>query len=148
MTPATSAVDPSRRYLFVVGSTPEFLVSAAALHIIAALLFLSSAVAAAEQTRVGLLFVLAMSSLVALLGVAAYFLSVTMPLDAVLDEHGVTFAGATRSWRSIRGIQPSPRGLHVRSTEGDVWIGPAEGDAIAPIARGITNHLERIGLAG
>jgi RsiW-degrading membrane proteinase PrsW (M82 family) len=148
VTPATSAVDPSRRYLFVVGSTPEFLVSAAALHIIAALLFLSSAYAAGAQTRVGLLFVLGMSSLVALLGVAAYFLSATMPLDAVLDNHGVTFAGATRSWRSIRSVEPSPRGLHVRSTEGDVWIGPAGGDAIAPIARAITHHLERIGLAG
>ena len=46
-----------------------------ALHIIAALLFASSAYAAGGQMRVGLVFVLAMSSLVTLLGVAAYELS-------------------------------------------------------------------------
>jgi hypothetical protein len=99
------------------------------------------------HARVGLLFVLAMSSLVILLGVAAYFLSATMLLDVVLADHGLTFAGATRSWQSSRGIQPAPRGLHVRSSEGDIWIGPARGAAIAPIAQAVTHRLSAIRFA-
>jgi hypothetical protein len=141
VTPGAKAVDPNRRSLFQVGSSTGFLVSAVALHVVAALLFLSSAYAAGQQTRVGLFFVLAMSSLVTLLGVAAYFLSATMPLDVVMDDYGLTFAGATRPWHSIRGLQPSPRGLHVRSSQGDVWIGPAGAEAIAPITRAIAHKL-------
>jgi RsiW-degrading membrane proteinase PrsW (M82 family) len=141
VTPGTNAVDPNRRAFFAVGSAGGFAVSAIALHVVAALLFVSSAYAAGEQTRVGLFFVLAMSSLVTLLGVSAYFLSATIPLDAVLDDYGVTFAGATRAWSSIRAVNPSPRGLHVLSTEGDLWIGPAGGDRILPIARAITRRI-------
>ena len=131
-TAETKAVDPNRRSLFVVGSTAGFALSALALHVVAALLFLASAYGAGAQTRVGLLYVLGMSSLVALLGVAAYLLSATMPLDVVIDDFGVTFAGAARPWRSIQGIQPSPRGLHVRSSEGDVWIAAGGRDADRP----------------
>ncbi len=144
VTPATNAVDPNRRLLFVVGSGPAFVASAIALHVVAAMLFLSSAYMAGVHERVGLLFVLAMSSLVILLGVAAYFLSATMPLDVVLDDHGLTFAGATRSWGTIRGIVPSPRGLHVRSSDGDVWIGPASKSAIEPIARALAHKLSSV----
>jgi hypothetical protein len=147
VTPGTNAVDPNRRSFFQVGSAAGFLASAIALHVIAALLFASSAYAASEQTRVGLFFVLAMSSLVTLLGVAAYFLSATIPLDVVLDDYGLTFAGATRSWHSIRGVTPSPRGLHVRSSQGDVWIGPAGGQAIAPIAHAIAYKLGSMRMA-
>ena len=141
VTAGTRAVDPNRRALFVVGSSAEFVLSAVALHVLAALLFLGTAVAAGTHARVGLFFVLGMSSLVALLGVAAYYLSATMPLDVVLDDHGLTFAGASRPWGSIRGLRPSPRGLHVQSSEGDVWIGPAGRAALVPIARAIGEKL-------
>ena len=104
VTPGTNAVDPNRRTLFVVGSPGGFIASAIALHVVAALLFLASAHAAGAATRVGLVFVLGMSSLVTLLGLFAYLLSATMPLDAVLDDYGVTFAGATRAWHSIQAI--------------------------------------------
>ncbi len=141
VTPGTNAIDPNRRTLFAVGSAGGFLASAIALHVVAALLFVSSAYAVGAQTRVGLLFVLGMSSLVTLLGVFAYLLSATMPLDAVLDDYGLTFAGATRPWHSIQSIAPSPRGLHVRSSQGDVWIGPAGREAIAPLAQAIAHRI-------
>lgn len=141
VTPATAAVDPNRRALFVVGSGPGFVASAIALHAVAGLIFVSSAFMAGVHERVGAVFVLAMSSLVVLLGVAAYFLSATMPLDVVVDDYGVTFAGATRSWSSIRALLPSPRGLHVRSSEGDVWIGPATPSSVTTIAGALGRRL-------
>jgi RsiW-degrading membrane proteinase PrsW (M82 family) len=141
VTAATRAADPRRRRLFVVGSAPGFLFWAATLHVIAGLLFVASAFVAAEHSRIGVLFALGMSSLVVLLGVSAYFLSRALPLDVVLDDYGLTFAGASRRWSSIRALEPSPRGLHVRSSEGDIWIGPAERAATVPIARAIGKRL-------
>jgi len=41
-------------------------------------------------------------------------------------------------------VQPSPRGLHVRSTEGDVWIGPAAKGTIATLVRETDETLDRL----
>ena len=137
VTAASSRVDPARRTLHAVGSKVAFLVSVAALHVFAGALFVLATYAQVAHWRVGPLYFSLMSSLFTMLGLSAYFLSITLPMDAVLDDYGVTFAGAARAWSSIRGVRPSPRGLHVRSTEGDVWIGPAAKETVAMLAREI-----------
>jgi hypothetical protein len=78
----------------------------------------------AQHRRVGLGFVSAMSSLITLLGLSAYFLSRTMPLDVAIDDHGVTFGGALRRWGGIRAVERWHDALHLRSTEGDIVLGP------------------------
>jgi len=135
VTAASSRVDPARRTLHAVGSKAAFFAAVVALHLTAGVIFVAAAYAQSSHWRVGPVFFSLMSSLVVLLALAAYFLSATMPLDAVLDDYGVTFAGAARAWSTIRRLEPSPRGLHVRSTAGDVWIGPASKSAIAGIIR-------------
>jgi hypothetical protein len=137
VTEASLHVDPKRRELFAVGAPVPFAVAVISLHLVAALLFLGFAYAQGSHWHMGWLFFTTMSSMVALLALCAYFVTTTMPLDAVLDDYGVTFAGAARSWATIRGVQASPRGVHVRSTEGDVWIGPAPGPAIDTIVRAV-----------
>ncbi len=137
VTVASSRVDPARRSLYAVGSTWAFSASVVALHLVAGVIFVAATYAQMSHWRVGPLFFSLMSSLVTMLALSAYFLSATMPLDAVLDDYGVTFAGAARAWSTIRRVDLSPRGLHVRSTAGDVWIGPASKSAVAGIVREI-----------
>jgi RsiW-degrading membrane proteinase PrsW (M82 family) len=134
-------VDPNLRSLYPVGSAAGFAASVFVLHTLALAIFVASAYAAGGTTPVGLGFVAVMSILLLLLGATAYLLSVTMPLDVVLDDYGVTFAGAARTWSSIRAIDPSPRGIHLRSTDGDIWIGPAAPQEIARVGRAIAKRL-------
>ena len=42
------------------------------------------------------------SVMLAMLAVAAFGVSATMPLDVAVDDYGVTFAGAARAWSRIR----------------------------------------------
>jgi RsiW-degrading membrane proteinase PrsW (M82 family) len=137
VTDASLHLDPKRRELFAVGAPVPFALAVVSLHIVAALLFLGFAYAQGSHWHMGWLFFTSMSSAVVLLALCAYFVTTTMPLDAVLDDYGVTFAGAARSWATIRGVQPSPRGVHLRSTEGDVWIGPAPRPAVDAIVRAL-----------
>jgi hypothetical protein len=134
-------VDPARRVMVTLGSPFAFMVCVVALHVLAACVFAASATIEGGHERVGLLFVLGMGWLIALLGVVAYGLSRTMPLDVVLDDRGVTFAGAARAWSTIRAVEPTAQGLQLRSTAGDVWIGPGPDAVLAPIARAIASRI-------
>lgn len=48
----------------------------------------------------------------------------TLPLDAVVDGHGVTFAGAVRSFDEIDGTAITGEYLEIHSPRGDIEIGP------------------------
>jgi RsiW-degrading membrane proteinase PrsW (M82 family) len=137
VTLASGAVDPNRRLLFAVGSGGRFAASAIALHVLAAAVFVTSAYAGADPASVGAPLIVTMTLLVTMLGACAWALSATMPLDAVIDDHGVTFAGATRAWQSVSAVKPARGGLLVSSSEGDLWIGPAAKEAMAPLATAI-----------
>jgi hypothetical protein len=139
---ATARVDPEKRFIVPVGSPWAFATSVGALHLLAALVFFGSTIADQEHRRIDLPLFAAMAVLVLLLGVAAWALSRTMPLDVVLDAHGVTFAGAARAWKSIHAVERTPRGLRLRSTHGDVWVGPASRETIEPLARAIATRIE------
>jgi hypothetical protein len=99
----------------------------------------------AGHARVGFGFVAAMSILIVLLMVAAYALAAAIPLDAVLDDRGVTFAGATRAWASVDRIEAERGRIRVRSAEGDLLLGPGAPEALAPLARAIEGHLRARG---
>jgi protease PrsW len=63
--------------------------------------------------------------LVLLFGGAAWGATRAMPLDAAVDEVGVTFAGALRRWPDIQAVdRVSRRVLVLRATGGDLRIGP------------------------
>jgi RsiW-degrading membrane proteinase PrsW (M82 family) len=48
----------------------------------------------------------------------------TLPLDAVVDGHGVTFAGAVRAFDEIETTAIAGEYLEIRSPRGDIEIGP------------------------
>jgi RsiW-degrading membrane proteinase PrsW (M82 family) len=59
--------------------------------------------------RVGALFVVSASMLLALFGLASYGASETIPLDVVLDGRGLTFAGVLTKWSAIASVRLAPR---------------------------------------
>ena len=143
VTPAVAGADSLRRALYPVGSTSGFVASIVALYTFAAALFVSSAYAGGAEGGIGPAFLITMSLLVVALGASAYGFSATMPLDVVLDDYGVTFAGSARAWRSIQAIQPARRGLRLRTSEGDLWLGPARPAEVNALAQAIGRRAGR-----
>jgi hypothetical protein len=94
-----------------------------------------------QHRRVGFGFVSAMTALLALLIVSAYFLSWAMPLDAAIDAYGVTFAGAARAWDSVRGVSRARNAITLRSADGDVTLGPGAPEVLDALASTIDAHL-------
>jgi RsiW-degrading membrane proteinase PrsW (M82 family) len=139
--PPTEPVPPSllHRVSFRVGSALAFYGCAAGMVAGAFALTVLGTAYEILHHRVGPVFVGGATTLLALFGAAAYGASETLPLDAVVDARGVTFAGARTAWRALRGVELVVRGRRafvvVRSTEGETRIGPAtEGHAQAIVA--------------
>lgn len=64
---------------------------------------------------------------VAFVGFAAWLVAVSVPLDLVIDDLGVTFAGTTRAWDDIIAVETvlgRLPALRLRSRKGDVRIWP------------------------
>jgi RsiW-degrading membrane proteinase PrsW (M82 family) len=141
VTASTLRVDPEKRFLVPIGSPAAFFGSVAAFHVLAAMIFVGSTIAQDGRRRLDVPLLVAMLVLVVLLAMAAYALAQTMPLDVVFDHHGVTFAGTTRSWRTISGVERSRAGLRVRSSAGDLWIGPATKETLDAVARTISARM-------
>jgi RsiW-degrading membrane proteinase PrsW (M82 family) len=146
VTPAVAGADSLRRALYPVGSTAGFVFSIFALYSLAAALFVSSAYAGGADGALGPTFLTTMSALVVALGGAAYAFTATMPLDVVLDDYGVTFAGTARAWRTIHAIQPARRGLRLRSSDGDLWLGPARPAEVTALAQAIAHRVAAVRL--
>ncbi len=67
------------------------------------------------------------AALVVVCGVAARAVAATVPLDVVVDEAGITFAGAFRAWEGVSAIGPEPgsrRYLALTSADGALSLGP------------------------
>ena len=119
------AIRTEDRQLFRVGRPLLFALSAFFLHAFAFGVFLLGAYHQIARHRPSLAFVVGSSVLVALLAVSALGISLTLPLDVAIDAYGVTFAGAARPWRKIRGFER--RGDHValECEAGPIVLGPA-----------------------
>src|SRR5207237_2144693 len=62
---------------------------------------------------------------------AAYAIAAMMPLDVVLDGAGITFAGASRTWATIRGVtRTNASHLALHASSGDLQLGPGPGKTI------------------
>jgi len=150
---APDAPPSTNRLFFPVGRPAVFATSAVFLHLFAAILFLLGAGHQAMHQRVTYAFVAISSSLVAVLGLAAYALAATMPLDVAVDEHGITFAGRAVAWSAIRGVSLLPlgvRGLVRLGTDaGVVSLGPGRMDRMQSLEQVIKHRLaERAGASG
>jgi RsiW-degrading membrane proteinase PrsW (M82 family) len=97
--------------------------------------------------RVGLVFVVLASVMLALFGLAAYGTSATIPLDVAIDARGITFAGGLTPWGLIQAfaVEQSRGGkrafVKLQTPDGVHRLGPARADvaeSIVAAMRGAT----------
>lgn len=135
------AIRPEQRVLVRVGRPALFWVSAAFLHVLALGIFFLGAYFQLSRHRPSTGFVAGSSVMLTLLGVAALGVSQTVPLDVAIDDYGVTFAGASRAWRHIRGFAVLADRVELDCEGGPILLGPAHAAAIETIAGELRRRL-------
>jgi protease PrsW len=139
-----SARIPDAERLFVrVGRPNAFTFAAVSVHVLAAGIFMLGAWYQLTRHRTSLTFVVGSSVMLALLGVAAYGVAATVPLDVAIDDHGVTFAGATRPWKSVRGFEVRGDKVVLECEGGPILLGPGSPSAVERIAAALSARLAR-----
>lgn len=129
------------RALIRVGRPALFWVSAVLLHALALGIFVLGAYWQLSRHRPSMAFVAGSSAMLALLAVAALGVTQTVPLDVAIDDYGVTFAGAARPWRRIRGFSVRVDRVELDCEGGPIVLGPAPPPAIEAIAAELAKRL-------
>ena len=138
---AVREILPEHRQLFRVGRPALFLLSSFALHFLAFGIVVLGGWYQLERHRPGAAFVIGSSFMLALLAVAAFGVSATMPLDVVVDDYGVTFAGAARAWSRIRRFHVKGDCIELDCEAGPIVLGPGTPDIIERLAASLREHL-------
>lgn len=139
---ARAPVDRAGRQLFPTGRSGAFAAAWVGLALSAFALFVLGAVYQQNRERAHLAILALSSVFVLAIGAAAWLVTATVPLDVVVDEEGVTFAGAHRAWADITGWdRAGPRAIELRSNHGDVTLGPAS----PPMIEALLGALARRG---
>jgi RsiW-degrading membrane proteinase PrsW (M82 family) len=141
VTPEMRAIRPEDRALFRVGRPVLFWTSAIVLHLLALGIFGLGAYYQMAHHRPSAAFVIGSSLMLALLGFAALGLSATLPLDVAVDAYGVTFAGAARPWRKIRGVAARPHQIELDCEGGPIVLGPGPANVIDALRRELEKNL-------
>jgi RsiW-degrading membrane proteinase PrsW (M82 family) len=141
---------PEEREIFRVGLRGRFVLSVVLFYVLAFAISLQGAAVEYGHQRVDVRFVVTASALVALLAFVAYRMTSNMPLDVVLDARGVTFAGSTRTWESIVGLdRVLLRGgtrsyARLRTNDGALLLGPADTATMDNVGRAIYARIAEI----
>jgi RsiW-degrading membrane proteinase PrsW (M82 family) len=138
---AMLAIRPEERLLFRVGRPALFVLSSTMLHVLAFGVFVLGAYHQLSRHRPSVGFVVGSSVMLALLAVAAWGVSATVPLDVAIDDYGVTFAGAARPWRRIRGFAEHADHVLLECEAGPIRLGPASGSVVSAIVSALREHL-------
>nr|HEX4316425.1 PrsW family intramembrane metalloprotease [Kofleriaceae bacterium] len=84
------------------------------------------------------------SALGVMFAVAAFVMARVMPLDVVVDDRGVTFAGALHRWAGLRGATRAQPWLVVLHGEaGDVRLGPGSRATLDKLEAALSARLSR-----
>jgi hypothetical protein len=85
-----------------------------------------------------------------LLGFVANGLAQAMPLDAAVDREGVTYAGSKTTWDQILSFDVvtrwgsfGPPIVRLRSTKGDILVGPGHPPTIQRLAETLWSMMSR-----
>ncbi len=140
------------RELFRLGSRRVFAGFVVAMYVSAALVFLLALFG--HSGRAGLAFGAASAVALGLLGWAARGVAATLPLDVVVDDVGVTFAGAAVDYRDVvrierRRLVGSPRRQEQMSIVCDrrrLVLGPASRDTIDALSHALAMRLSSVAL--
>lgn len=138
---AARAVRPEDRRLFRVGRPGLFFLSSVAVHILAFGIVVLGGWYQLARHRPNTTFVVGSSIMLALLAVAAFGVSWTLPLDVAVDEYGVTFAGAARSWSRIRKFDAFVDRVILDCEAGPIILGPGSPDVIEALAKSLRKHI-------
>jgi hypothetical protein len=130
-----------REDVFPIGSRSLFALSVLAMHASAALVFALGVWVEQTHARVGPLFVLGATLLLALLGVTAHGVAATLPLDVVLDDAGVTFGGAFVAWADVSSVERRGGPGRAAREHRIVLTGPGQPLTLGPMAPGAVDHL-------
>ena len=68
-------------------------------------------------------------------------MSATLPLDVAVDDYGVTFAGAARSWSRIRKFHVHDTHIELDCEAGPLHLGPAPSAVVEQLAGALREHL-------
>jgi RsiW-degrading membrane proteinase PrsW (M82 family) len=136
----SALVSRGRLDVFPVGSRLLFALFVLALHASAALVFFLGVYAEQTHDRIGPPFILASTVLVALVGITAYGVSASLPLDVVLDDAGATFAGAFLSWDSVARVERR-RGRGGRPRQRILLLGAGARLALGPVDEASVDRL-------
>ena len=134
-------INPEQRALFRVGRPTLFWVSAVLLHVLAFGIFLLGAYYQLARHQPSFGFVAGSSIMLALLAVAALGVSASVPLDVAVDAYGVTFAGAARPWRKIRGFTVHADRVELDCEAGPILLGPATPPVVDAMASELRGRL-------
>lgn len=86
-------------------------------------------------------FVIGSSVMLALLAISAFGVSATMPLDVAVDDYGVTFAGAARTWSRIRSFRLDGDRIEIDCDAGPVVLGPGNPTVMTELAARIRSRM-------
>jgi RsiW-degrading membrane proteinase PrsW (M82 family) len=147
--PGPSARGVPTGELFRMGSRPAFAFSVVSVYALAAATF--ALTLARPPGRWSLVTIAASALVLALLGWAARGVASTLPLDAVVDERGVTFAGAAIRYADIvrvdrRRVRGSWRRLEQLVLEGSgrrLVVGPADERTLHALEGAVTARARR-----
>jgi hypothetical protein len=118
--------------VYPVGSSLLFALFVLALHVSATGLFFFGVYSEQAHGRIGAAFVVGSTVLLALVGASAYGLSAALPLDVVLDDAGVTFAGVFLAWSSVLRVEKR-RGPSSNAGHRVTLVGPTTRLALGPV---------------
>jgi RsiW-degrading membrane proteinase PrsW (M82 family) len=147
--PGFEAIADEHRKLFTMGSRSTFALWAIALHILAVGVVVIGGYYEMTNRQVSYAFLSLATGVLVLLGFAAHGVATSLPLDAVVDVHGVTFAGTRREWATITGFETKTSAftvlgqaidVFVRSTDGDLHVGPGRGTEMILLLRELENR--------
>lgn len=122
------------RKLHAFGRGPAFPVLAVLLPVLAAALLGVSAAWESSGATATSPYTWPMVLLVVGIGAILWGITSTLPLDAVVDAHGVTFAGAVRAFSEVDATIVHGEYLEVVSPRGDIEIGPGTREELDALA--------------
>ena len=145
-------VDRGTRELFRMGSPGVFASFVVAVYLLSAVVFYLSVVF--HSARASVVLGLASAIALGLLGWAARGIAEALPLDVVVDDLGVTFAGAAIEYRDVlrierRRVRGSPRRQEQMLIVGDarrLVLGPASRDTMDALALAVATRLSSVAL--
>jgi hypothetical protein len=138
---AVRAILPEHRRLYRVGRPALFLASSVALHAFAFGIVMLGGWYQLSRHRPGGTFVIGSSVMLALLTIAAFGVSATMPLDVAVDDYGVTFAGAARAWSRIRRFQRKGDRIELDCEGGPIVLGPGTESVMKELGDALQEQL-------